>query len=434
MDSLPHADDAISVDELTRELNHQREIEDARRLDDLERRRSEATYQRALADEEEHARRAERDRAEREATDRAERDLAQMIRQTRAAGHRARISATVARSGAARALRLEKTRALNLWALVPVLVGFGAWSTAGVQEGGARLMGATSSDPTWWALWALEPVLIGMVVWVILARARLATAGGRMDRRAEWIAGAGLITSVLLNLVAALPSTMPTSTGGVLAMVGAMLAHAIGPVGAAGTALLIGVVDTSITNADPWDGAESADLELPDPHQAESAPPSAARSPAAKVDAPQRSRRRRTDAPAAESPTAPAPAAETRQDHDKPLPAAGGRPESQRELAREWYFTQRAAGHDNITTADVQAAVGCKAAGTARKLRRHCEQWWDGWQWYRAQRAHGITEPGIDGLQHAAGITDPSEVAALLQDCQRHDEQQPAIHLVGTAA
>src|SRR5690606_38433439 len=95
-------------------------------------------------------------------------ELGRLMRETRAAGERARIAAAVARSGEARAVRLDRTRKLNLAALIPVLGGFGAWSTAGVQQGGARLMGATTADPTWWALWALEPVLIGVVVWVII--------------------------------------------------------------------------------------------------------------------------------------------------------------------------------------------------------------------------------------------------------------------------
>jgi hypothetical protein len=239
--------------ELAPELARQRGVADAYRTDELERDRAEAGHKRNRADVAEETRRAELARAEREASASADADLARMYREARDAGERTRVAAELARSGEARTLRLERLRTANLRVLVPVLTGFAAWSTTGVQHGAARLMRVTAADPMWWALWVLEPVLIGAVVWVIIARARLAASGGRMDPRAVRIAAGCLLTSIGLNLVAAVnPPAGGWTLGGVLVVAGAMLAHAIGPVGAATTAHLIGIVDESVTAADPW--------------------------------------------------------------------------------------------------------------------------------------------------------------------------------------
>lgn len=249
------ADEVDDVEGLEVELSRRRQVADAHRVDELERERAQARHERNQADVAEQTRRAELERAEREAQARADAELARMYRTFRAAGERTRITSQMARSGEARALRLERLRTLNLKILVPVLLGFAAWSTTGVHHGAARLMGigpAATTDPMWWALWLLEPVLIGAVVWIIIARARLASAGGQLDPRAGALAVGCLGTSVLLNCSAAIPTHAPAGWGGGLAVVGGMLAHAIGPAGAAATAHLIGVVDESIADADPW--------------------------------------------------------------------------------------------------------------------------------------------------------------------------------------
>ncbi|TDD63671.1 hypothetical protein [Actinomadura rubrisoli] len=135
---------------------------------------------------------------------------------------------------------------------MPLLVGFGIWSTTGAQQGAARIMHVDSHSPVWWALWGLEALLIGTVCWIIVVRARLAGAGGELSRQAEKIGVGCLTTSILLNLVAA----VPTGHVSVWAVMGAMFAHALGPVGAAVTAHLIGVIDRSINMADPWHGKD----------------------------------------------------------------------------------------------------------------------------------------------------------------------------------
>ncbi|HEY9411754.1 MAG TPA: hypothetical protein VIP77_19400 [Jiangellaceae bacterium] len=242
-------------------LQQKRDVAAARRADKLARLEAEAEHKRARADVAEAARAAELARAEREASRRADAEMARSRRETWHTGERTRVAAAMSQTGEARALRLERTRSLNMRVLVPVLLGFAAWSTTGVQHGAARLMGVDAGDPMWWALWLLEPVLIGAVVWVIIARARLATSGGRMAPGAEGIAAGCLSTSVVLNLLAAIPAGTPAGgwgVGAVAGVLGAMIAHAIGPVGAAATAYLIGVIDESITAADPWTESSGA--------------------------------------------------------------------------------------------------------------------------------------------------------------------------------
>ncbi|MGW4791793.1 hypothetical protein ACWEPC_05170 [Nonomuraea sp. NPDC004297] len=240
----------LPAGDLAELLQRERSSADVRRADELARARAQAAHQGARADLATETRIGELDRAEREASAKADAELARMYRTALASGERIRIAAGLSRSAEARALRLERLRTLNLTVLVPVLLGFAAWSTTGVQHGAARLMGVTSHDPMWWALWLLEPVLIGAVVWVIIARARLAASGGKLRQSAERIAAGCLATSVLLNLAAAAPTPGQGQNGWMVA--GAMVAHAIGPLGAAFIAHLIGVVDASVSTADPW--------------------------------------------------------------------------------------------------------------------------------------------------------------------------------------
>jgi hypothetical protein len=242
-----------TVEDLLPELERRRAVDAAYRTDELARDRSTAEHERDRAELSQQVRLAELARAEREASAHADAGLARMYREARDAGERIRIKSQMARSGEARALSLERLRVLNLKVLVPVLIGFAAWSTAGVQQGAAVLMRVTKADPVWWALWILEPVLIGAVVWVIIARARLAAAGGRLAEGAVRVAASCLATSIGLNLIGGAAGQHP-GAGWILAaaVLGSMVAHAIGPIGAAATAHLIGVVDESISDADPW--------------------------------------------------------------------------------------------------------------------------------------------------------------------------------------
>ncbi|MFI6522625.1 hypothetical protein ACIBF1_44230 [Spirillospora sp. NPDC050679] len=249
----------VQVDpaELAAELERERLVAAARRRHELEGERAEAGHGRDRADLAEALRLAELERAERAEDIAATVGLARLYRQARAAGERTRITSEMARSGEARALRLERLRRRNLLVLVPLLVGFGVWSTTGVQQGAARLMSVDTHSPVWWVLWGLEALLIGLVCWVIICRATIGSAGGSLDTAAEKTAAGALTVSIFLNLIAAVPGGEgASSSAGWWAIPGSMFAHLIGPVGAAVTAHLIGVVDRSITEADPWTGED----------------------------------------------------------------------------------------------------------------------------------------------------------------------------------
>lgn len=174
---------------------------------------------------------------------------------------RAKAAADIAQSAEARALRVQRTRTLTLAVLLPVLFAFGAWSTAGVHAGVTVMIGIDSTAFMWWMLWALEPALITAVGWIILSRSRLETSGGALPEEAEPIMWGCLTVSVVLNTVGHWPAPFDWQGAG------ALLAHSLGPIGAATTAHLIGVIEKGITNAKPTEGEGVKTLaELTDDH------------------------------------------------------------------------------------------------------------------------------------------------------------------------
>lgn len=151
--------------------------------------------------------------------------------------------ARILRSGNAVALRLEATRRLVLAVLLPALIAFGGWSTAGVQAGAVAMTGAADGSAMWWALWALEPALIAIVAVVVLVRCRLLgvvleEAAAQTVRTvmiaAERLMWGALGVSLVINTVGHWPAD--------LAGAGGLLFHALGPIGAAATVHLIGVL------------------------------------------------------------------------------------------------------------------------------------------------------------------------------------------------
>lgn len=166
--------------------------------------------------------------------------------------------ARIRRSGEAVALRLEATRRLVLAVLLPALVCFGAWSTAGVQAGAVAMTHAAAGSPMWWALWALEPALIAIVAVVVLVRVRLLGAVQGDDAHtirdvltaAERLMWGALAVSLVLNTVGHWPDTLSGA--------GALLFHALGPIGAAATVHLIGVLLEGV-EAVPIPKTEAAD-------------------------------------------------------------------------------------------------------------------------------------------------------------------------------
>jgi len=188
---------------------------------------------------------------------RARQRIDRLRQQAMLAGAAARTRYEVLQTGEARALRLARTRTAALAALLPVLLAFGAWSAAGVQAGMVTLLGLQPGSVAAAAAWLVEPALIGVVATVILIRARLRSVGGDLDERATRVEWAALTLSIALNCVGHWPDSL-----GVTAFA-ALVGHALGPLGAAGTAYLISVIQDGISSADPWhlgDGSPAPSL------------------------------------------------------------------------------------------------------------------------------------------------------------------------------
>jgi hypothetical protein len=93
------------------------------------------------------------------------------------------------------------------------------------------------------------------VALIIIGRAVLRTSGGDTDTRADLAEWTALSVSLALNILG--------GWDGGWAALGGAVAHSLGPLGAAGTAFLMGLFDTYIARADPWKGAQRlADVDL----------------------------------------------------------------------------------------------------------------------------------------------------------------------------
>lgn len=192
-------------------------------------------------------------RADRRARDRQD----AIRRRATLAGEMARTRSEVDQSGEARTQRVTGTRTLALCLLLPVMVAFGAWSTAGVQAGMVSMLGLDPDSPAAAMAWAVEPALLGIVAGVILLRARLQSSGGDLDERASYVEFGALAISIVLNAAGHWPSEFSG------AAVAALAGHALGPIGAAGAAYLIAVVQDGVRDADPWtlaDGTRAPSL------------------------------------------------------------------------------------------------------------------------------------------------------------------------------
>src|SRR5690554_1110743 len=188
---------------------------------------------------------------------RARQRIGRLRQQAMLAGAAARTRWEVLQTGEARALRLARTRTVALAALLPVLLAFGAWSAAGVQAGMVTLLSLEQGSAAAAAAWLVEPALIGVVATVILIRARLRSAGGDLDERATRVEWAALTLSIALNCVGHWPDDVDATA------FAALVGHALGPVGAAGTAYLISVIQDGIASANPWrlsDGSPAPSL------------------------------------------------------------------------------------------------------------------------------------------------------------------------------
>lgn len=191
---------------------------------------------------------ARRDRRQRREEDRDAAEasaLADLHRRASVSGERARVRASIQQSAEMRALRVARVRTISLMVLLPVLVAFATWSTAGVHAGLTMLLAIEAGSPMWVAAWALEPALITIVGGLIIVRAVLRSSGGDLGWRASLAEWGALTVSIALNAAGHWPE------GSSLTAVVALIAHSIGPLGAALTAWLIGIIDDAVANAKP---------------------------------------------------------------------------------------------------------------------------------------------------------------------------------------
>ncbi|MEV2236723.1 hypothetical protein [Micromonospora sp. NPDC049891] len=245
----------LTVAEVAARLTELRAKTKVERVDEVERRRLEVAHKDALAAIEEVATSRARSRKERERDEKEAAELAKLYRKASRSGARARLRADINRSAEVRALRVEMVRKASLWVGLPVLIAFGAWSTAGVQRGVTFLMGLEPGSAGWFAAWAVEPALIAIVAFIIVGRALLQSAGGDTDWK-SWLIEVGfLATSLALNIAPSLAADHWKPA--------ALVAESVGPLGAATTAFLIGLFNSYVAQARPWDGAPRlADLDL----------------------------------------------------------------------------------------------------------------------------------------------------------------------------
>lgn len=223
---------APAPDELAGELAGRRDVAAVKRGHQLAEATAKAGHRRDRADLAARQRQEDLARADREAT-----------AQTRAQASRLRVKAIMRQSAEARQMHLDASRSLALRSLLPIMVILGGCSAAGVHEGAVRLIGVTSG-PLWWAMWTIEPACLGIVVVLIVLRARLARVGGSLGSRAERVGLGALSLSIGLNAVA-----VDWNSGN---RVGSLFLHLLCPVGCAGVAYLIGLIEESIAKTDPW--------------------------------------------------------------------------------------------------------------------------------------------------------------------------------------
>lgn len=183
--------------------------------------------------------------------------LAALYRRATREGARAKIRATILGSAEMRALRLARVRTVTLIVLLPVLLAFAGWSTTGVQAGVVRLLDLEDRSPMWWAAWGVEPALITLVALIIVVRAVLRSSGGDTDGKASAVEWTALGMSLVLNVAGGWIGSL--SLSGLATGLITALPHTVGPLGCAGTAFLIGLIDYYVTAAQPWAGAPSLD-------------------------------------------------------------------------------------------------------------------------------------------------------------------------------
>jgi hypothetical protein len=177
-------------------------------------------------------------------------EIGELYRRTIRSGTAAHIRARIRESAEVRAERVAR---VLRWVLIGggcVLAAFAAWSTSGVHDGVVISLGLKDGSAAWTAAWAMEPALMSIVVMLIIARAVLSASGGSMDGRADVIQWTSLATSLGLNIIGGWSGEVSDWTTWRAALV-----HSIGPIGAAGTAHMMALVNEYCAKARPWEGA-----------------------------------------------------------------------------------------------------------------------------------------------------------------------------------
>jgi len=233
------------VEDLQRRLTLRQGLDSLKRSDAVQRLQARVSHQIAVAAARAEARRDKRDRREEDRDAGEASALSGLYRRATVSGERARVRARIQQSAEMRAMRVARVRTVSLAVLLPVLVAFAAWSTAGVHAGLTMLLEIPSGSPMWWAAWALEPALITIVGGLIVVRAVLRSSGGDLGGRATLAEWGALTVSIALNAAGHWPE------GTSLTAVVALIAHSIGPLGAALTAWLIGIIDDAVAKAKP---------------------------------------------------------------------------------------------------------------------------------------------------------------------------------------
>ncbi|WP_460625189.1 hypothetical protein, partial [Kitasatospora kifunensis] len=139
------------VADLQRRLTLRQGLDSLKRSDAVQRLQARVKHQIAVSAARAEARRDKRDRREGDRDASESSALSGLYRRATVSGERARVRARIQQSAEMRAMRVARVRTVSLAVLLPVLVAFAAWSTAGVHAGLTVLLDIQSGSPMWWA-------------------------------------------------------------------------------------------------------------------------------------------------------------------------------------------------------------------------------------------------------------------------------------------
>ncbi|MFI6228656.1 hypothetical protein ACIBCR_15245 [Micromonospora echinospora] len=248
-DEQPTKKRRTTIADLKQRLAHARDVAAVKRHDKQLRHVQAVSHRVTMANATEWATTIERARRERTRDATGAAQLAELHRWAASEGERARIRADIERSAEMRALRIASVRRYTMRVGVPVMAGFAAISTPGVQKGMVNLLNLETGSVYWWTAWAVEPLLIAVATSIIVVKSILKRSGGWTDWRADTAKWGALLFSVALNMLGGW-----NGDGDTMKAAGEALGHSVGALGAAVTAWLIGVIVDYASKAKPWDG------------------------------------------------------------------------------------------------------------------------------------------------------------------------------------